>query len=203
LPIDCGRQRLLLHVKQRVKGLILDHMTQPWQLCKSRVLYEIIQNIHAIKSRPRKASRAHEPVGRFSSFQIRHWTVGVNQFSVHCCPTTFSALTAIFFVPAGLGAVDASSDKSGSPPHSTLTFPRDFSISPSKGLFFLCVSQVLALCLFVSCAVAQHQQEYADFADYGGAQQHQRPAPRAINRPPQGPEPPKPTPVAILKQINR
>jgi len=66
--------------------------------------------------------------------------------------------------------------------------------------------QVLALCLLVSCAVAQQQggySDYADYAEYSQAQaQPQRPAPRAINRP-QELAAPKPTPVAILKQINR
>lgn len=112
-------------------------MTQPWQLCKSSMKWrEIIQNIHAIKSPTKKGVS-----GPWTSWPLL--LVPNSPLDLKGEPVKFIAARLpnyfrpwLQFFPTGLGAVGASSDKSGSPPYSTLTFPRDFSLTPSKACFF-------------------------------------------------------------------
>lgn len=61
---------------------------------------------------------------------------------------------------------------------------------------------MVAAALLAAC-VAQQQYADADYNDYPEVQQHRAaPVARAIGRP-LAPPAPKPTPVAILKQINK
>ncbi|XP_051156007.1 pupal cuticle protein 27-like [Leptopilina boulardi] len=72
---------------------------------------------------------------------------------------------------------------------------RNYFMTP---LAIVIIATTIAL---VSCQYDQQRENYVN--DYGNEQAHAQPIPRSYASAPKEPEKPKPTPVAILKQINR